>query len=278
MESKRVIYYYQTFDKPDLTNIINNTNCTHIHIASIHFSKNKNGSPDIHLNDIPLNDSINNNVWNQTEELSKKGIKIILMIGGVGGAYVDLFADFNIYYGLLKQSLKKYSFISGVDLNVEEYLGNNGLDKIKMLIRKFNNDFGNDFIITMSPIQSSLVKDGPGMGGFSYKDLYNSPEGKMISYFNTQSYSSYGVEDYQAIINNGYPPNKIVYGMLSSQYSEDAIRTVRKLCQEFSDFGGVYNWEYCDAQPTPENWSINMSMVMKTYKQTYRNWLYHLIF
>lgn len=278
MENKRVIYYYQTFDKPDLSSVINNTKCTHIHVASVHFGKNQDGTPYIHLNDTPPNDPVHNNVWKQTEELSKKGVKIILMVGGAGGAYVDLFSNFDTYYGLLKQTIEKYSFISGIDLDVEEYLGKNGLEKIRMLIRKINNDFGDDFIIAMAPVQSSLASDGPGMGGFSYKDLYNSPEGKMISYFNAQSYGSYSVEDYQAIINNGYPPNKVVFGMLSSQYSEDAIRTVRKLCQEFAYFGGVYDWEYFSAQPTPENWSINMSMVMETYQQTYSNWLYHMIF
>ena len=37
---------------------------------------------------------------------------------------------------------------------------------------------------TMAPVSPSLETDYPGMGGFVYKDLYNSLEGKYIDYFN----------------------------------------------------------------------------------------------
>ena len=39
-------------------------------------------------------------------------------------------------------------------------------------------DFGEDFTITMAPVADALINDGAGFGGFSYKELYNSKEGK----------------------------------------------------------------------------------------------------
>ena len=75
-------------------------------------------------------------------------------------------------------------------------------------MRQIKKDFGQDFLITMAPIQSSLQEDNPGMGGFVYKDLYNSDEGKMIEYFNGQFYFNYSEESYTEAINNGYPSEK----------------------------------------------------------------------
>ena len=69
----------------------------------------------------------------------------------------------------------------GVDLDIEE---NVSLDNVKMLINRLNLDFGSNFIISMAPLAISLTEDTPGMGGFVYKDLYNSKEGKLITYFN----------------------------------------------------------------------------------------------
>ena len=46
----RIIYYYQTFVglKPIL---VENTPVTHIHLSAVHFGKNKDGTPYIHIND-----------------------------------------------------------------------------------------------------------------------------------------------------------------------------------------------------------------------------------
>ena len=35
------------------------------------------------------------------------------------------------------------------------------------------------------------------MGGFVYKDLYNSDEGKLISHFNVQSYTEYSEDIFE---------------------------------------------------------------------------------
>ena len=107
------------------------------------------------------------------------------MLGGAGGAYSDLFSNFEVYYGMLKTLINTKSFICGIDLDIEEPVS---LDNVKMLIQRIKKDFGPNFLISMAPIQSSLQQDYPGMGGFIYKDLYSSEVGKLIDYFNGQFY------------------------------------------------------------------------------------------
>ena len=173
----RIIYYYQTFT--GLKSILNSPKyTTHIHVSSIHFGNNKDGSPYIHLNDHEPSNKIFDNVWKELKLASDKGIKIVLMIGGAGGAFENLFSK-KLYYSLLYNTIKKYPFISGVDLNRRVCK-----IAIKKLIKKLDSDFGNEFIISMAPIQNSLESDTPGMGGFVYKDLYKSKIGDRINYFN----------------------------------------------------------------------------------------------
>ena len=77
---KQLILYYQTFIslKPLFDN---NTLPTHIQISSIHFGKNENQSPYIHLNDHPPNSSIFDSMWKEIEIAHNLGVKIKLMIG-----------------------------------------------------------------------------------------------------------------------------------------------------------------------------------------------------
>ena len=165
MNKHRIIYYYQTFNGLDNVLYIN-TPITHIHLSSIHFGNNKDNSPYIHLNDYEPDNKIFDNVWNQMEVSVNLGIEIILMVGGAGGAYQNLFSNFSIYYSLLKKLIKDHKCIHGIDLDVEETVD---IEDIKMLINKIKEDFGNDFIISMAPVQSSLQYNNSGFGGFSYK-------------------------------------------------------------------------------------------------------------
>ena len=75
----------------------------------------------------------------------------------------------------------------------------------------------------MAPIQSSLETDEPGMGGFSYKELMQSPEGKYIDYFNVQFYSDFSLNSYQKIVSNGYSPEMIVMGAMAGEKRDDEI-------------------------------------------------------
>ena len=170
MNSPKIIFYYQTFStlQPIL---YSNTPVTHIHLSSIHFGTDDNLQPYIHLNnDSPYSEK-NKEMWEEIETAAKMGIKIVLMVGGAGTAYQDLFSNFMIYYNMLYHLLKNKPFISGIDLDIEEEVP---IEKIEMLIQQIKKDFPrDDFIISTAPIQSSLQDDIPGMGGFVYKKLVN---------------------------------------------------------------------------------------------------------
>ena len=178
------------------------------------------------------------------------------MVGGEGGAYGALFSNFDLYYPLLFKLLRKYPFISGIDLDIEEGVN---INDVKKLIDTLIKDFGKDFTITMAPVADSLMTDGSSMGGFSYKELYNSKEGKYIKWFNTQCYNSYTLETYDSIIKNGYPPEKVVFGMLGGDYDDfnTSLEEVKKVKKTYPKMKGVFIWEYINSPPDkndPSQW------------------------
>ena len=237
----KLIYYYQTFCglqdilsseyKPDI-----------IHLSSIHFGENY-----IHLNDKPPDSPDFDPVWSDCEKASEQGVKIVLMIGGAGSAYEQLFADYPKYYQMLKTTLETHPVITGVDFDIEEECS---LDDIRMLMRDIRRDFP-DFTMSLAPVQSSLEADYPGMGGFVYKDLWNSREGSWITYLNGQFYGNFSLESFDSCVKNGYPADKIVIGMLSSEGFSDCLIEIKKIREKYPDFYGVFNWEYFDSPPNP---------------------------
>ena len=194
----RVIMYYQTFTslKPILLTQIP---VTHIHLSSIHFGYDAKNNPYIHLNnDSPYSYTFDN-VWTEIQQATKLGIKVKLMVGGAGGGYASLFQEFNTFYPMLADLFRNKPFLSGIDLDIEESVS---LNNVKMLMSQIKEDFGNSLTLSMAPIQSSLESDEPGMGGFTYKDLLQSPEGKLIDYFNVQFYSDYSCDAFDRIVAN----------------------------------------------------------------------------
>ena len=254
----KVIYYYQTFVGLDKL-LTHREDVDVIIVSSIHFGKNKDNQLGIYLNDNKPDDKLFDELWFQTEKLSNEGCTIMLMMGGAGGAYQELFSDFETYYGLLVDMIKKRPWIKGIDLDVEEEIK---YEDIKMLIKRIVEDFGEDFIITMAPIAPSLIYDCGSLAGFNYKSLYKSEVGKYIHWFNAQSYYSFSKKTYDSIIKNGYPPKMIVMGMESGQFDDKtfqgALENVKQIKQEYPDMGGVFDWEYLDAPPNskdPSEWS-----------------------
>lgn len=248
MGGGKLLMYYQTFT--NLSPILaSNPKVTHIHLSSIHFGTNENQTPYIHLNnDSPYCKKFDT-VWGQLAEAASLGIKVKLMIGGAGGGYSSLFSNFDEYYHLLSKLLHDKSVISGVDLDIEEAVTINNVIK---LISKLKSDFGDDLTISMAPIQASLETDDPGMGGFSYKELMQSPVGKYIDYFNVQFYSDFSADAYEKIVGNGYLPEMIVMGAMAGEKDDGEIeRCVKKYNDKF---GGVFVWEYCFAKPDPAAW------------------------
>lgn len=271
----KIIYYYQTFCR--LNSILyKNTPVTHIHLSSIHFGYNTDSKghqiPYIHLNNNNPESHKFDDLWNQLSDAKAYGIKIILMVGGAGTAYQKLFADYETFYPLLKEVIQlNRNIIDGIDLDIEEPTL---LKNVKMLINDIDKDFGKDFIISMAPVQFTMENTNePGMSGFKYIQLYDSPEGKRIDYFNVQAYSSYTCASLDTIVKNGYPVEKIVMGMLTGQDYNNIKTEVSKMVQKYkSNFGGVFIWEYYDAPPSgitnPVDWAIDMQTIINKYKNT----------
>tara|TARA_Y100001970_G_C14088150_1_gene778491 strand:- start:218 stop:988 length:771 start_codon:yes stop_codon:yes gene_type:complete len=249
----KTIYYYQTF-------IGLNKLLSHIQdidviiVSSIHF-----GNKEIYLNDNLPNNTIFDELWLETKKAAVQGCNIMIMIGGAGGAYQELFSDFKTYYPLLKKLLQEKTWITGIDLDIEEGVT---LENVQMLIRKIVEDFGKDFVITMAPIAPSLQSDGSSMADINYKTLYQSNEGKYIHWFNTQCYGSFSFDTYDSIIKNNYPPEKIAIGMESSQFNQNTfhnvITTINQIKSKYPNISGIYDWEYLDAPPNkddPSDWA-----------------------
>ena len=281
--TNKVCYYYQTF--VGLDKILEEPNIIDtIIVSSIHFGNNKDGTPYIHLNDLNPDDKKFDILWNQTKILvTDHNKEIILMLGGAGGAYGDLFNNYTTYYPMLLKTIKSHNWITGIDLDIEESVS---IDNVKMLIRDIHSDFGDNFVITMAPLAGSLMGDGTGMGGFIYKDLYNSPEGKFITRFNVQAYGSYSFDTFQTIINNGYPAEKIVLGMVTGQFNKDTFKTalneIKHITDVYTNIGGVFCWEYCNSPPDtsdPSEWARLMSQYLHAnfFTRLYK-YIYHRFF
>ena len=251
----RIIYYYQTFSGLDKI-LIKDSYVTHIHLSSIHFGVDDNSQKYIHLNNHEPTNKIFDKVWSQLQKAKELDIQITLMIGGAGGAFTTLFSDFTYYYSLLYNLLKEKTLITGIDLDIEEPVK---LDDVKMLIRQIKKDFP-DYQLSMAPVQYALQNDEPGMGGFIYKDLYNSEEGKMIDYFCGQFYADFSKTAYDQVISNNYPSEKVIIGMISGQNFNLIKEEIAKIFTKYSDkFGGVFIWEYFNA---PEKWSEEIAKLM----------------
>lgn len=260
--SKKIIYYYQTFT--GLESILqDNSPVTHVHLSAIHFGIEDDGVPYIHLNNFSPNYSKYDKVWIDVKKAQDLGIKVILMVGGAGSAYNTLFSNYQIYYPMLVEVIRKYN-LDGIDLDIEEPVS---LNNVKKLINNIDSDFGLDFSISMAPIQSAVQYNINGLGAFNYKELYNSPEGGRIDYFNVQFYNNYSESAYDMVINNDYAPEKIVMGMYSYQNFQNNLDTVKNLCSKYINFGGVYNWEFFTSPPEspsdPGNWAYLMKEAMK---------------
>ena len=247
--NSRIIYYYQTLNS--LKPILTSKTVTHINLSAIHFGYDNNQKPYIHLNDASPYDSIFDTVWEELFIATQNDIDVRLMVGGAGTAFQKLFSNFDIFYPMLLHLINmKSNIIQGIDLDIEESVK---LDDVKMLIKRIKKDLGIGFKITMAPVQYSLQNDSPGMGGFCYKDLYSSDVGKYIEFFNAQFYMTYTTEAYESVVDNGYPEEKVVMGMLMGTEVENNYPVIKKLKNEYPNtFGGVYIWEYSGA---PSNWS-----------------------
>ena len=252
-DSKVVANYYQTLDSA-----VTGQMFTHWYAAALHFGTEEGGAPYIHWNDWHPDDDRLRDAWLALEQLNSSGVTVTFMLGGAGGAFGALFADFEAYYALLRDLLCTHPVIHGLDLDIEEPVD---LDDVRMLIRRLDADFGCEFVITMAPLASSLAADVAGMGGFVYKDLWSTPEGARINWFNGQFYGgAWSCSTLDAIVSNGYPASKVVMGMLYADFPQphdmqQAMAVLAECNRAHPGLRGAYLWEHALAADGPAAWA-----------------------
>ncbi|KAL1981567.1 hypothetical protein VTN96DRAFT_2446 [Rasamsonia emersonii] len=276
---RRIVCYHQTIVPRDrgyvsmLPLVQNNTGVTHIILAAIHI----NARPgDITLNDDPPDSPIYAPLWEEVPLVQRAGVKVMGMLGGAAiGSFQRLDgtqAEFEAYYAPLLAMIRRHG-LDGLDLDVEEAMSLAGIIR---LIDRLKTDLGDDFIITLAPVAAALVGRG-NLSGFDYRQLEQS-RGAKISWYNAQFYNGWGrAEDpgmYAAIIAQGWSPQKVVLGLLTSPgngsqgYVPPATigPVLAALIAQFPDFGGVMGWEYFNSLPggveEPWQWAAALSLSM----------------
>ena len=251
--------------RPDVTDVM---------IAAFHLGNNGDGSPYIHLNDNVPGDPMFDVMWPQVAKLRTYGITTRMMLGGAAqGSYALLFSQWSTFYPILRGTLATYH-LDGIDLDVEEQVS---LANIEMLIAQLRHDFGKRFTITLAPVVTDFTQNS-GLSGFSYPALYRSAYGADVAWYDVQFYSGFGTlaspSDYEAIVNAGFAPEKIVAGMIANPNDgygyvpvAQVAQTVHGLTKRYPTFGGVDDWEYFDALPdgpaNPDAWAALMARAMR---------------
>jgi chitinase len=283
--AQRVVYYYQTQYNnnvyvslsPMWTTLNPATGkpyVTDVMVAAFHLGYNSDNTPYIHLNDNVPSDPMFTTMWQQVATLQSYGVTVRMMLGGAAqGSYADLFDNWSTFYPILQQTLQQYN-LNGIDLDIEEDVT---LANAEMLVNQLDTDFGSKFLITMAPVASALW-GGANLSGFSYPQLYTSPAGPKIAWFNGQFYSGFATlaspADYERVVNYGYPADKIVAGMIANSADgsgyvgmQTAAKTVHSLATQYAHFGGVFAWEYFNAEPggtsDPIEWAVLMGKAMQ---------------
>ncbi len=265
-QAKRVVVYLQSQQNLNLLPQCYD-HLTAINVSSIHFGNNPDGSPYIHLNDNDPNDPIFDQLWKDMASAQDGGVKVMLMVGGAGGAYTELFNNYDTFYPLLVKTIQNYN-INGIDLDVEERVT---LDNIQKLISDLRRDFPSNFFITSAPVASSLISGNDPFAGINWADVKD-----QIDWFNVQFYSGFGTlsntSDYEAIINAGYPSSQILGGSLTNPNDGSGYVPISILCETLgalstqygTSFGGAMGWEYFNAnnisdQEDPVGWCKAMN-------------------
>ena len=81
-------------------------------------------------------------------------------------------------------------------------------------------------------------------------------------------YGDFNLLSYDQAIQNDYPADKLVIGMLAGTYNytfQNIYNTVRNISNKYTYFGGVFVWEYFNSLPNNEYpllWSFYMQNAM----------------
>lgn len=183
------------------------------------------------------------------------------MLGGAAqGSFEKLDGEislFEAHYTPLRHLLQ-WTGLDGLDINVEEAMS---LPSIIRLIDLLKEDFGRDFLIALSPVATAMYGQ-QNISGFDYEALEKAFAHK-IAWYNTQFYCGWACmkspDDYDRIIARGWPPSKVVVGLVTNPVNcagwvgdEELRATLTALARKYPTFGGVIGWEYFNAMTEAE--------------------------
>ncbi|KAF2774542.1 glycoside hydrolase [Teratosphaeria nubilosa] len=193
----RLVTYIQTFHYTNNTPLsllllpllTQHTRITHVNLAALHINDDALGTT---LNDENPNASAWDQTWAEVRELQGAGVKVLMMMGGAAqGSYGKVHES---YYQPLLSTLR-YHNLDGLDLGIEEPVSRScPLARLNRL----STDLGPDFVLTMAPVASALLPDGPGLSGFDYVALDQQavsstrPTRKLVDWYNAQFYNGRG--------------------------------------------------------------------------------------
>lgn len=266
MNSPRVIMYAQTFTTqskepiPLLPLIHNPSGITHLIIAMLHLNVNHPHGYKITINDNQPDDPIWDTLRHEIKQFQAAGIRVLCCLGGAAqGSYRPALEDhWDVYYPLLQHFIIDYG-LDGLDIDIEECVDQSTVER---LINTLRHDFGPNFLLTLTPVANALQPGGgqPGGANVDYQSL-ESKFGASISWYNTQFYCGWGdistTTDYDRIIANGFPANKVVVLLSTNPKNAPPAYTQPKLSEymmairvKHPNLGGVAGWEYFNAEVT----------------------------
>ncbi|KAK4155994.1 glycoside hydrolase [Chaetomidium leptoderma] len=298
----RLILYYQTTHDPSgrpisILPLINKQHIalTHLIVGAFHVHANHT----IHLNDHPPRSPVFHTLWNETRLLQAAGVKVLGMVGGAAqGSFTKATLDsgssnnnntttatttttsnaFEKSYALLRSTITSHR-LDGIDLDVEEPMTQAGITR---LVRRLHADFGADFIITLAPVATALLRPGGGgnLSGFNYTTLERQVGGKMIAFYNVQFYNGFGHMGNTALFDRivasggGWDARRIVVGQLTSPVNgggfvghKSLARSIAVLRRRYGEIGGVVGWEYFNGVPggvgKPWRWAAVMTRILR---------------
>ena len=278
----RVVCYHQThYNKNDdfvsalplVTECEDIISCSHLIIAAIHLNERPG---DITLNNDPPDAPKHDPLWEEVKVLQDVGIKVLGMLGGAAkGSFTRLDrsdAVFEEFYVPLRDVIRAHA-LNGLDLDVEEKMS---LAGIVRLIDRLKADFGQAFIITLSPVATAL-QGLRHISGFDYEAL-EVMRGSSIDCYHVQFYNNWGrlqdLSGMNAILRRGWKPEKVVVGVLTNAANghgfipfEELRWILVALRQYVPKFGGVMGWEYFNSVPggedRPWEWAESMMKIMR---------------
>ena len=277
----RIVIYHQTHHTPggvpvSILPLITHPDIriTHLIVAAIHLH-DPPGREHLRLNDHVPHDACFLTLWAEVKALQVAGVKVMGMLGGAAkGSFARLDLDeatFEMYYVPLRDLIRERS-LDGLDLDIEEPMTLAGVIR---LIDRLKADFGEAFIVTLAPVAAALMTDGliENYAEFSYEAL-EVMRGRSIAWYNAQFYCGWGdmsnTASYDMIMTRGFPPQKLVIGLVSNpangpgwvpfEVLQEVFITLRS---RYGVLGGVMSWEYFNSLPgdraRPWEWALWMT-------------------